>query len=295
MHHFHAPVGRARNEDALTEKGHRKSRVGGHKGGDGRGRKVAAHKTAQVRGRALSGGQRLGQEKEAQHGQQGADEREDEKVALPGEVRCHPAADHGRQGRPEPEDHRDVGHQHLRFGAAEKVADDGHADHHAAARKKPLTQTPDNEHFKAGGESRAEAAERKTHEPGHHRELAAQDVRNRAVKKRHDGKTGKVRRKRHLHAGEVGAEILRHLMKARQIHVGRKGTDHGAGRQKPREHVGVDGVGIFNGFETQSHSFFLLHQSIGPHFIVDGQNPRQGGRRKGATKVGTGLGARAIK
>lgn len=72
-------------------------------------------------------------------------------------MRAEVAAQNGRKRRPEAEDHRHVGHQALRLHAAVEVADDGHADHHAAARKEPLEKAENHQPTERGRKGRAEA------------------------------------------------------------------------------------------------------------------------------------------
>ena len=73
-----------------------------------------------------------------------------------------------------------------------------------------------------------------------HHCFAAENVADGPVKKRHCGKADEVGRQRLLHGLHRHAKDLRHLVKARQVHVGRKRPDHGTGRQKPGEDKGID-------------------------------------------------------
>jgi len=156
MHDFHAPVRRSGNENALSQKGYGKRSVCCHKGTVSRRRGVVGKKCSQAGRHAFLLGQRLGQKQETKSCKNCADEGQNIEVTFPGKVGGDDAADYRSQRRAKTEDHGYVGHQHLCFRPAEKVTNDGHSDHHAAAGKNALTQTPENKHRERIGSSSAE-------------------------------------------------------------------------------------------------------------------------------------------
>ena len=140
-HDVDAPVGGTRNKNALPEKRETQCAAARHEGGVGGGLGVIHGQKLKVHRRTGAFGKALRQKENTGKAQKRTDDGERIEVTLPAEVRCGVTPDHGRQSRSETENHRHVGHQFLCLRSAEKIADHGHADHHAAARKKALHET----------------------------------------------------------------------------------------------------------------------------------------------------------